>query len=144
MSSKKKLIGTSSTRDRSYRREAPTRFTPRSYFWTCWKVRPSASPNRSCDMPMRVRRKRIREPTCTSIGLGRLSTASAPGASNPGALRDIKEIFPLPLPAGAPAFPVCNDATSNSQTTFRKSDVFSIFLHVSSCGDARRDRRNSD
>ena len=30
MSSKKKLIGTSSTRDMSNRREAPTRFTPRS------------------------------------------------------------------------------------------------------------------
>jgi hypothetical protein len=35
MSSKKKLIGTSSTRDRSNSRDAPTRLTPRSYFCTC-------------------------------------------------------------------------------------------------------------
>ncbi len=89
MSSKKKPIGTSSTRARSNSRLAPIRFTPRSYFCTCWKVRPSASPSFSWLMPSRVRRRRTRVPTCTSIGLGRgsaravRSRASSLGMSRP-------------------------------------------------------------
>ena len=34
-SSKKKLMGTWRTQDNSNRRDAATRFRPRSYFWTC-------------------------------------------------------------------------------------------------------------
>ncbi len=81
-------------RDRSNSREAPTRLTPRSYFWTCWKVRPSASPSRSCDMPINVRRSRMRAPTCTSTGLARLLLGSAmhpsPSTSGPAMWRGQK------------------------------------------------------
>ncbi len=51
-------------------RLAEIRFEPRSYFCTCWKVRPMASPNVVWLMPNSVRRTRSRAPTCTSIGFG--------------------------------------------------------------------------
>ncbi|CDL01268.1 protein of unknown function [Magnetospirillum gryphiswaldense MSR-1 v2] len=43
---------------------------PRSYFCTCWKVRPKASPSFSWLIPNSVRRNRTRLPTCTSMGFG--------------------------------------------------------------------------
>ena len=46
------------------------RLVPFSYFCTCWKVRPSASPSFSWLMLSIIRRMRTREPTCLSIGLG--------------------------------------------------------------------------
>src|SRR5258707_15398480 len=53
-------------------RLAPTRLVPFSYFWTCWKVRPSASPSFSWLMPSMMRRMRTRLPTYLSTGLGAL------------------------------------------------------------------------
>src|SRR6476620_6145440 len=54
------------------RRLAPTRLVPFSYFWTCWKVRPNASPSFSWLMPNMMRRMRTRLPTYLSTGLGAL------------------------------------------------------------------------
>ncbi|SCM75836.1 hypothetical protein KL86PLE_30283 [uncultured Pleomorphomonas sp.] len=54
----------------SSRRPAPTRVAPFSYFWTCWKVTPSAVPSFSWEMPRIMRRMRMRAPTCTSAGFG--------------------------------------------------------------------------
>mgnify|MGYP003693793065 CR=1 FL=1 len=45
---------------------------PFSYFCTCWKVRPSASPSFSWLMPSMMRRMRTRLPTYLSTGLGAL------------------------------------------------------------------------
>ena len=42
ISSKKYDTGTSSTLANSNRRLEPMRLEPRSYFWICWKVRPTA------------------------------------------------------------------------------------------------------
>src|ERR1700678_1526731 len=53
-------------------RLAPTRLVPFSYFCTCWKVRPSASPSFSWLMPSMMRRMRTRLPTYLSTGLGAL------------------------------------------------------------------------
>ena len=44
------------------------RLEPRSYFWICWNVRPTAVPSFSWLMPRSVRRWRIRAPTWTSTG----------------------------------------------------------------------------
>src|ERR1700674_4597751 len=60
-------------------RLAPTRLVPFSYFCTCWKVRPSASPSFSWLMPSMMRRMRTRLPTYLSTGLGALvDIANAP------------------------------------------------------------------
>src|SRR5215475_8471333 len=53
-------------------RLAPTRLVPFSYFWICWKVRPSASPSFSWLMPSIMRRIRTRLPTYLSTGFGAL------------------------------------------------------------------------
>src|ERR1700722_14568939 len=53
-------------------RRAPTRFVPFSYFCTCWKVSPNASPSFSWLMPSMMRRMRTRLPTYLSTGLGAL------------------------------------------------------------------------
>src|SRR3979409_2205521 len=53
-------------------RLAPTRLVPFSYFWTCWNVRPNASPSFSWLMPSMMRRMRTRLPTYLSTGLGAL------------------------------------------------------------------------
>src|ERR1700704_740165 len=53
-------------------RLAPTRLVPFSYFWTCWNVRPKASPSFSWLMPSMMRRMRTRLPTYLSTGLGAL------------------------------------------------------------------------
>ena len=45
------------------------RLMPFSYFWICWKVRPSFSPSFSWLMPSSMRRKRTRLPTWMSIGI---------------------------------------------------------------------------
>ncbi len=42
------------------------RLEPRSYFWICWKVSPTASPNFDWLIASSVRRCRIRVPTCRS------------------------------------------------------------------------------
>ena len=55
-----------------------TRFPPFSYFWTCWKVSPIASASATWLMPRSVRRKRMRAPTCTSMGLGKPLLAMRP------------------------------------------------------------------
>src|SRR5579863_8575069 len=60
-------------------RLAPTRLVPFSYFCTCWKVRPSASPSFSWLIPSMMRRIRTRLPTYLSTGLGALvDIANAP------------------------------------------------------------------
>ena len=69
-SSKKKETGTPSTLEICCRREAPTRLVPFSYFWICWKVMPSASPSFSWLIEIMLRRRRMREPTWMSMGLG--------------------------------------------------------------------------
>src|SRR5665213_3487285 len=53
-------------------RLAPTRLVPFSYFCTCWKVRPRASPSFSWLMPSMMRRMRTRLPTYLSTGFGAL------------------------------------------------------------------------
>src|ERR1700752_1293221 len=64
--------GTCSTSEICCRRLAPTRLVPFSYFWICWKVRPSASPSFSWLMPSMIRRIRTRLPTYLSTGFGAL------------------------------------------------------------------------
>ena len=59
----------------------PIRLEPRSYFWICWKVRPTAVPSFSWLMPSIVRRSLIRDPTCTSMALGDFFTVFAPTVS---------------------------------------------------------------
>src|SRR3954469_17340574 len=63
---KKNDTGTSSASPTRTRRPAPTRFTPFSYFWTCWNVTPSRLPSSVCDIPWAMRRARMRWPTSTS------------------------------------------------------------------------------
>src|SRR5436853_7924788 len=63
---KKNDTGTSSASPTRTRRPAPTRFTPFSYFCTCWKVTPSMLPSSVCDMPLAMRRARMRWPTSMS------------------------------------------------------------------------------
>ena len=76
----------------------------RSYFCTCWKVRPSDSPSRSWLMPSNVRRRRMREPTCKSMGLGELSlslpmTCSAPAIAYLSSFRGRTHICPALISA---------------------------------------------
>ena len=78
VSSKKNDTGTSSTRLSSCSRLAPIRLAPRSYFCTCWKVSPIASPSFSWLRPSMLRRSRSRAPTRTSIGFG-VSIFGRPG-----------------------------------------------------------------
>src|ERR1700759_3087902 len=59
-------------------RLAPTRLVPFSYFWTCWKVRPKASPSFSWLMPSIMRRIRTRLPTYLSTGFGALVICNSP------------------------------------------------------------------
>mgnify|MGYP007116559457 CR=1 FL=1 len=54
--------------------EAEIRLVPFSYFWTCWKVSPSASPNPVWVMWSIMRRIRTLAPTCLSVGLGSFLT----------------------------------------------------------------------
>ena len=72
-SSKKNDTGTSRIWPSSNSREEPIRLAPRSYFCTCWKVRPSSSPSRSWLMPSRVRRSRsaLADMDIDRIGLAR-------------------------------------------------------------------------
>src|SRR3954468_20799380 len=51
-------------------RPAPTRFTPFSYFCTCWNVTPSWFASAVCDNPRDKRSILIRCPTSTSTGSG--------------------------------------------------------------------------
>ena len=44
------------------------RFVPFSYFCTCWKVMPSASPSCVWDLRSIIRHMRTRLPTCMSVG----------------------------------------------------------------------------
>src|SRR6266481_2601685 len=71
-------------------RLAPTRLVPFSYFWTCWKVRPKASPSFSWLMPSMMRRMRTRLPTYLSTGLGALVDISK-HSSRPGDGRTKKQ-----------------------------------------------------
>src|SRR6476469_6232127 len=48
------------------RRAAPTRLTPFSYFWTCWKLTPSLSPSSACEIFCSTRRSRMRLPSSMS------------------------------------------------------------------------------
>src|SRR5262249_51112129 len=58
------------------KRLAPMRLVPFSYFCTCWKVRPSASPSFSWLIASIIRRMRTRLPTCLSMGLGAFLAAA--------------------------------------------------------------------
>jgi hypothetical protein len=51
------------------KRPAPMRFTPFSYFCTCWNVSPSASASVSWVIPSIFRRIRTWLPTCLSTGV---------------------------------------------------------------------------
>src|SRR4029079_6306350 len=53
-----------------WRRLAPIRLVPFSYFCTCWNVRPSFSPSFSWLIPNISRRMRTRAPTYLSVGFG--------------------------------------------------------------------------
>src|SRR6266478_2585133 len=75
--SKKNATGTCRICEICCRRLAPTRLVPFSYFCTCWKVRPSASPSFSWLMPSMIRRMRTRLPTYLSTGLGALVDISS-------------------------------------------------------------------
>src|SRR4029077_8356776 len=66
---KKNDTGTSSASPTRTSRPAPTRFTPFSYFCTCWNVTPSRLPSSVCDMPWAMRRARMRCPTSISCEL---------------------------------------------------------------------------
>ena len=68
--SKKNATGTCRMCEICCSRLAPIRFVPFSYFCTCWKVRPSASPSFSWLMLSIMRRMRTRLPTCLSVGFG--------------------------------------------------------------------------
>src|SRR5580658_2322308 len=68
--SKKNDIGTSNISANCCSRLALTRLVPFSYFWICWKVRPTASPRLVWLIASMSRRIRIRAPTCSSVGLG--------------------------------------------------------------------------
>src|SRR5215208_5744349 len=64
------LTGTCSADAICVRRLAPTRFTPFSYFCTCWNVTPNWSASADCDMPLASRWILIRWPTATSMASG--------------------------------------------------------------------------
>ncbi len=49
---------------------AAIRCFPCSYFWICWKVKPTCCPSSSWLMPINVRRAFTRPPTWTSTGRG--------------------------------------------------------------------------
>src|SRR5438128_12664767 len=53
--------------------DALTRLAARSYFWICWKVRPTESASFSWLMPSSLRRMRMRRPTWRSTGFGPVS-----------------------------------------------------------------------
>src|SRR6266568_7101440 len=57
-------------------RLAPMRLVPFSYFCTCWKVRPRASPSFSWLIASIMRRMRTRLPTCLSMGFGAFLAAA--------------------------------------------------------------------
>jgi hypothetical protein len=67
--SKKKGTGTCRIWDMCWSLLALMRFTPFSYFWTIWNVKPSASPSFFWLIPSIIRRMRTRLPTCRSTGL---------------------------------------------------------------------------
>ena len=54
------------------------RLAPFSYFCTCWKVRPSASPSFPWLIASILRRMRTRLPTCLSMGFGALISDTTP------------------------------------------------------------------
>jgi len=66
--SKKNATGTCRMWEICCNRLAPMRLVPFSYFCTCWKVRPSASPSFSWLIASIRRRMRTRRPTYLSIG----------------------------------------------------------------------------
>ena len=101
----------------------PIRLAPRSYFCTCWKVRPSSSPSRSWLMPSRVRRSRSRLPTCTSIGLGLLAIRRR----RPAFVRGL-------VPAGADGRPI----GSHLRHAQRRCSGFSGFVNLSRGSAATR------
>src|SRR3954467_14455202 len=70
---KKKESGTSSASEIRCRRPAPMRFTPFSYFCTCWKVTPMRSASSVCDRRHSRRRERTRRPTSASRPSARLA-----------------------------------------------------------------------
>src|SRR5882762_8856544 len=79
---KKNDTGASRASATRTRRPAPTRLTPFSYFCTCWNVTPRRFPKSVCDMPLAMRRARMRWPTSTSSDVVPLTldfaTMSAP------------------------------------------------------------------
>jgi len=68
--SKKNATGTCRMLEICSNRLAPMRLVPFSYFCTCWKVRPSASPSFVWLIASILRRMRTRRPTCTSVEFG--------------------------------------------------------------------------
>ena len=70
---KKNEIGTSSASEIRCSRPAPMRFTPFSYFCTCWKVTPIRSASSVWDRRHSSRRERTRRPTSASRLSARLA-----------------------------------------------------------------------
>ena len=62
------------------------RLWPFSYFWTCWKVTPIIFAKVFWLMLSKVRRNRVRAPTCTSMGLGNLLLGMRPDFTLHGSL----------------------------------------------------------
>ena len=81
-------------------RLAPTRLVPFSYFCTCWKVRPNASPSFSWLMPSMIRRMRTRLPTYLSTGLGALVDISSTPWDAGGTRQTKQQVFGEDLGSG--------------------------------------------
>src|SRR5215204_5153271 len=60
---KKELIGTPRTWAIAKSLLAPMRFVPRSYFWTCWNVTPTALPRAVWERPRVILENRSCSPT---------------------------------------------------------------------------------
>ena len=70
---KKNEIGTSSASEMRCSRPAPMRFTPFSYFCTCWNVTPIRSASSVWERRHSSRRERTRRPTSASRLSARLA-----------------------------------------------------------------------
>jgi hypothetical protein len=81
MPSKKKLIGTSRTRDRPEQARSTDPVHTILVSCTCWKLISSNLPNCSSDMPNMRRRSRMRAPTCSSTRSKRLACSWLIGSS---------------------------------------------------------------
>ena len=69
-SSKKNVGATCNTLANLHQPAGADAVLPFSYFCSCWKVTPTASPSFVWLMPSIIRRMRTRRPTCRSIGSG--------------------------------------------------------------------------